>query len=665
MPAKLIMVDAFGKWCYTCIMEKRRGNKIDAITGIYWKSQIESGVSWLESKLHHKGDKIVQRYRNENDGKSYDVLYSNTETLAPVIFNSAPIAEVRANDSKSIAQRKSAEMIEETVNYFIDGKFESKARDVVNDFLLPGMGILRPRYESLIADKELDEETVVQEVLFEKVCFDYVNWKDLIFPEAPCWEDLPWIAFRSHMTYDEVYDMFGEEKASTLKYAPQIIGNKYKDKSQEATQLNVAVVYEVWDKHFKEQLFVSNDKILEINDDPLELEEFWPIPKPLFSITTSGEIIPVPFFFMYEDQANQLDDINERIYHLIDNMRRRGFYDKSIDELGNISGMGDNEFWPVQNWPEFVAKGGLSGAMQTEDITSFANILQILERSRQQLLEDIYQIIGISDIRRAQTDPRETLGAQKIKSRYGTIRISTYQRKVAEYMRDLIALTGEIIVKQFSPETIAIITHMPLQTVMAEDGKVEKLGVIDLLNDLRSKEPVDISIDVQTDSTIIEDEEEDRLALRESIQALAEFVQIAPALIQGIGVEATSKIAMEIISRFKLGRQIQQDVEDYIDKLISGGLPEKKDPAEEIAAAELRKEEIRASTDLTKSRIAAAVDMAKLQIAQAELALKARELGIDAEYNQEKINLEAIEKAIKLHGLEIEARSTENEVVGV
>ena len=38
---------------------------------------------------------------------------------------------------------------------------------------------------------------------------------------------------------------------------------------------------------------------------------------------------------------------------------------------------------------------------------------------RKQIIEDIYQIMGLSDIMRGATDPQETLGAQQLKTQYG------------------------------------------------------------------------------------------------------------------------------------------------------------------------------------------------------------------------------------------------------
>lgn len=659
----------------------REKNEYNAATYIYWKNQIEAAESWRD-KFNGQGDKIVARYRgddNEYNEQRYNILYSNTETLAPVVYSSAPVAEVRAENSKRTATRKGAGIIEDAINYYVEhSSFQDKARAAVGDFLLSGMGIIRPKYIPFFEEEDTGEE-ILEKKVFEAIDYDYVDWKDFLFPECATWDDVPWIAFKSYCDYDECAKLFGDEKASQLKYEPHgVESKKYPTQAEAKAAAMKACVYEIWDKHFRERLFWSEGMAnapLEISDDPLELDGFWPVPRPLLSITTSGTLLPVPFYKMYQDQAIELDRINARIYHILDNMRRRGVYDAGNTELANMGNLGDNEFLPISNWTDFATKGGLAGVMQVEDISSYANVLQVLIDARDKILNDIYQIIGISDIRRAQTDPRETLGAQKLKSRYGTIRISTYQRKVAEFMRDLLRLTGEIIVRQFDASTLAVVTSTPLKTTMKdvldEQGKptgereVDEVGAQDLLVDLRDKEPMDISINVQTDSTIIEDEEDNRNALREAISSLSEFTQIAPALAQGVGVPATAKIGMAIIERFKLGRDVQQDMQDYLDDIEKNGLPQQESPEQAIAKAEVEKAQINAQLEQMKMQLDAQIEVMKLQVKQEENALKARELGIDAEFKQEQINIKAIEAAIKKQGLDIEARSTENEVVGV
>jgi len=653
------------------MIEPRDKNSYDAKTYIYWKNQIEAACDDRE-KFDNTGRKIVSRYRGDDrlpSERRYNIMYSNTDTLEPVVYAKTPKAEVRSNDSKDIASRNGAKMIELAVDYYVNNSsFDQKARKAIKDFLLPGMGVIRPKYKPLMIEND-----DLSEVVYEAIDFDYVYWEDFLFPDVAEWESMPWVAFRTYMTFDEAADMFGVDKANMLKYEPRATkDNKYKKKNDSA--LMMCEVWEIWDKHNQEQLFWASSMTkapLDIQDDPLQLDGFFPVPKPLMAIETSDTALPVPFYTMYEDQAIELDIINSRIYHMLDNMRRRGFYDSAIDDLGNINDMQDGDFWPVKNWTDFTSKGGLAGVMQTEDITGYANILTVLEQSRQQILNDIFQLIGISDIRRAQTDPRETLGAQKLKSRYGTIRISTYQKKVAEYMRDLLRITGNIIVTQFDPQALSIVTNMPLKTEMETDeqgqstGKVKHVGVEDLLKNLREQEPISITVDIQTDSTILDDDEEERAALTEAITAMAQYVEIAPSLSQGIGPEAAAKVGMEIIERFKLGRHIQQEVQDHLDFMLANPPEAKPRPEEILAQAELQREEMRSRVEMEKMRIEAQLDLAKIQLQQQENMLKAREIGVDAEFKRDKINIEAINAAIKADATRAEANSKGNEFVGV
>lgn len=683
--------------------DKSPANEYNSITYQYWKNQIDAALKWRDS-FDKKGEKIIARYRDEDrydSDRRYNILYSNTETLQPVVYSSKPRADVQAQDSKSIANRKGAEVIELAIDYCIDNTdFDGKARTAITDFLLAGMGQMRPKYQAITGKEEIPyngeattDEVVTRDgfqyrieekVVFEKVDYEYVHWKDFIFPESATWEEVPWVAFRTKMTYEEAEASFGE-KADTLVYSEYYTDNKKKKESA----IKKAEIYEIWDKVNGDQIFFAdcyNSAPIEINEDPLGLDGFFPVPKPLFSITTSGTLLPVPFYAMYEDQARELNEINDRMFAMISNMKRRGFYDASITEMANLPSMGDNTFYPVKDWQNFATKGGMAGAMQLEDITGYANILQILQQSRAQLLEDIYQIIGISDIRRGQTDPRETLGAQKMKGRYGTIRISTYQRKVAEFMRDLLRLTGEIIIKQFSPETIAMITNKSLETIKdSEDStKIVEVGVSDLIEDLRSKEPINIKVDIETDSTIIEDQEEDRLAMTEAIAALTEFSNIAGGLMGTIGQEATAKILLSIVQKFKLGRGIQQDVTDYIEKIRKEGLPEQKSEAEVIAEAEVKKKEMDTNIQMAKIQADQTVEVAKLQLARETLMiesqlkagdlqvkqqanlLKAEELGIYTEIERQKLDLSALDKMITVEQLKIEKQNpNDNAVVGV
>jgi hypothetical protein len=57
---------------------------------------------------------------------------------------------------------------------------------------------------------------------------------------------------------------------------------------------------------------------------------------------------------------------------------------------------------------------------------------------RKEIIQDIYQIMGLSDIMRGSTNPQETLGAQQLKTQYGSTRIRDKQEEMVRIARDLV-----------------------------------------------------------------------------------------------------------------------------------------------------------------------------------------------------------------------------------
>lgn len=673
-------------------MSKRERNAYDSETYTFWSNQIKDAYKWRE-EFTKRGRKINKIYSASNDDldytkSNYNILYSNTETILPVIYNDKPRPDVRARNTSNIPARKGAELVEDTISYFIDtADFNNYGRAVTQDFLLAGLGQMRVKYkpymeeisekvegelegfEDSIFETEDGKMLMLDKVVHEELEYEYINWENFIYPECSCWEDVPWVAFRSFLTYDQVEEMWGAEKADQLDYKVyNTDGEEKKNSTAQVDAIKKACVYEIWDKANREQVFFSDNKlyaIIEINEDPLELTDFFPVPKPLLSITTTDSLLPIPFYAQYQDQAQELNEVCARIASLVENMKRRGFYDKGLQELGNISDLNDNEFFPMGNWGEFLQKGGMQGAMQFEDISSYANVLLILVQRKQEILQDIYSIIGISDIRRAQTDAAETLGAQKLKSRYGTIRISTYQRMVQEFFRDIIKISGEIIATQFQPETIHAITGKPLKTEFEGEGeerKVKEVGILDLLTELRDREPSEIVIDIQSDSTILEDVDEDKADLLDMTGALAQFTQIAPALVSIVGKDATAGMLLTYVEKFKLGRNIHQQVLDHIEEL---GKAEQQPEPPSDAEILMAKAQLDAQTEIQKAMIQAQVKSAELQIKQQELMLRAQELGLKGQVEFEKLDIEALNTAIKAAGLKAEqANPDDNAIVG-
>jgi hypothetical protein len=65
---------------------------------------------------------------------------------------------------------------------------------------------------------------------------------------------------------------------------------------------------------------------------------------------------------------------------------------------------------------------------------------------------------------RGATDPNETLGAQELKSEYGSVRIRDKQQELARVARDCVRITTEIITDKFNPVTMIEMSQTTLPT---------------------------------------------------------------------------------------------------------------------------------------------------------------------------------------------------------
>lgn len=621
----------------------------------FWQNQIDAAKSYLLN-YYTRGERIEARYRDEernayqrdlNSGNflsEYNILYSNTETIQPILFSETPKVDVRATDTNSMNARMAAKMLEDSISY--NAKLPETIQaieDSVKDLLLPGTGVIRVMYKPTIGvdiKEQVTEGGDIEEVkeeklVFEELTYQHVGWKDLLYPNCKKWESLPWIAFRGLFSHSEAKEEFGAEIANRLEYSYEDnIGainntkNNYDTKPID-DKFSLAEIWEVWDKTNRKVVWIAKGRSINspirIDDDPLELDDFFPIPKPMFSATTTGEIKPVPLFVFYQDLANELDEVSTRIRRNVDNLKRRGVYDSSFKDLEQLSSGSDNQFVPVKDFAKLQSRGGLKGVMDTEDLTFQIAVIESLYKQRQEIIQSIYQIMGYADILRGQSDPRETLGAQRIKGRFGTLRISKFQREVQRMIRDAFRIAGQIIVNKYEDRTIALQTSVPMDRVKVYKEILEQV------------EPSSVMVDIQTDSTIAADDIADKEEIVEFTAAISEFVQRTPAMVGVLGLNATSELLMAMLKKFKMGRDIEQAVMDRVAQAAQQeGQP--KPPS---------LEEQQEAREKAKLQIDSQIKLKELELKNKELDIRAAEIGLKDQREGEKLDFKGVEIALK------------------
>ena len=598
-----------------------------------------------DEKWRNEASKIEKRYRNDHadlpaKSKTFNILWANTETLRPALYSNTAKPDVRRRfGAGDAAARGGSMIIERAIEAMLDNsEFDVAMENAVQDMLLTGRGVARIHYRPTMEMQEVrmgltevnsdtepftrfadengeerlptfdnegaffmsEEETVSS----EKVEIEFIPWDRIRFGPARQWSEVQWIAFESIQTRQDMVDNFGEKGKS----APMTVLPEGYDEDLPEDVVKRCRVWEIWDKRERKVIFISEgatDPMME-KDDPLNLEDFFPIPRPLYSVETDRTMLPVPEFTLYRDQADELDDITARINHLVNMLKVRGVYDAANEELGNIFKTTEGTMIPAHNWQAFAERGGFRGTIDFVPLESTAQVLVGLYQERTRLIQSIYELTGISDIQRGSSDPRETRGAQMLKAQFSSLRLQPRQKKVQRFVRDLFRLMAEVIGEVFSPETMTKITGIQVTPEM-----------LDVLRDDDSYQ-----IDVETDSTVIADDAADKQAVSEYLNAVGQFMQLA--LAGGIPQEVAQKILLWASRRFKVSREVEALLEAPLPP--GGG---DKEPNK--ASMDMMKEQTKAETAKAKLQL----DYAKLdsnqRIKVAELDLKQRELDQERE----------------------------------
>src|SRR5215469_7999149 len=441
----------------------------------YWSAEIERARKRFYT-FWEAGDRVVDEYRIQkadgNDAVSqdkYNILYSSTETIRPNLYSQTPLPRVvlRSKDTATDPARAAAVLLEGCLSYVMNEEDIDELMDqAVEDYLLPGLGVAFVRYEANFTD-DIDPITGgpipdptnpkqnQQILLDEMVKIEYVYWQDFVCGVARSWKEVPWVAKRLYLTKEEAVRRFGTEKASQLNYVSREAGNRDRDNPSDTAE-----AWEIWSKSNKMVYWYAESfpgDLLDIKPDPLKLKNFYPCPRPLRAISNTRTFVPRALYSQYKSQAQTLNVMTKRIRLLGEALRVVGLFDGSQAKLADVlNPAAGNRMIAVDSWATFAQNGGIKGSVQWVPIDIIVQVLTQLQAAREVAKTEIYEITGFSDIQRGVSKASETLGAQNIKTDWATARVKKMQGEVQRFVRDLIALAGEIIAEHCDPVTIAI-----------------------------------------------------------------------------------------------------------------------------------------------------------------------------------------------------------------
>jgi hypothetical protein len=678
--------------------EPENQDGIDLVTK--WIEQINLSEQELQP-WWRTGDIIVRRYKNENrargrvrpsvgyERRRFAILWSNVSTLQPAIYAKQPVPMVdrRYRDEDPVGKIAS-DVLERALGFSLDQyDFDGRVKLCVLDYLLPGRGQVWVRYiphmreVNAEQDYELgegvqdDDDTEVgevetpeatEEVVYEEVQCDHVSWKDWLTNPAREWAEVRWVARRVYMTRAELTERFGKDMAKNVPITTTSTGTDTASDAQKQSS-QTGEVYEIWDKPTKMAYWVCKGYtggVLDKREDPLGLTNFFPCPPPLNATTANDSTIPVADYVQYQDQADELDELTARIGKLQDALRMVGVYAGEANrELQLVFSPGnENKLIPIDTFDLWKEKGGVRGLIEWVPVDMVIQVLKGCYEARSQVLNDIYQITGLSDIIRGESNPNETATAQRMKGQWGSLRVRDRQRDLQRFCRDAIRLKAEIIAEHFSIDTLKAMTNVKLLTA-AEKAQIEQImpliqqaqqsgmpippglapdpAMLELMAQptweevqalLRDDALRSFRIDVETDSTVQPDENAAKLAFTEFTSAIVGLMSAAASIVPS--APYTAPLFAEVLKQGARTFNVSRSMEDVIDKVFEQAeaappvQPQGPPPPSPLEEAKAQAEMAKAANEQQRTQMDGAIAQTDAQLAAADLQLKSRDLDI-------------------------------------
>lgn len=677
-------------------------------------------------------DRLISQGSALSDSKfvtdeEFSLFWANTEVIKPSIYSRPPEPVVQPKHKDRRPDRRvTSEVLERTISTIFDmTDINEVMKEIRDDLTIVGRGSPWVTYDS--KDKK------------KRIYVDHKDRKDFLHQPARKWPDVGWVAGRAWLTRQEAIDRFGKEKADELSYE-----NNRQDRDSGATDSVLkAGVWEVWSKVNDRVYWVSKGSEEMLDDKPphLDLDFFFPCPKPAYSGKIRRSLVPMPDISFYEPQLRQINDLTTRIHDLCEQLMLKGFFPSGGDVGDAVKAAlsADDTAILIPINAAVLGNADITKLIVWLPLEAVANTIQTCIMTRTQLIEDVQQLMGIADIMRADTNAEETLGAQKLKVQYGSVRIRDKVQELVRVARDITRICGAIVAQKFTKDDLLDYSQMviptnseikkevadlnkqvksemdaamkecvqkaqQLQMQAQQQGQppppeamqeieqtlqqhqqqimeqyqpqIEKAASavsIEMVMDLlRDKKIAPFVFDIETDSTVYPDEQQEKQDRAEFMTAFAQSGQtLEPLVATGPEGAALAGAMLKFsLAPFKAGRELEMLVDEWVEAVgKKAGANQDQGAQEKLAEANqmlAKAEQAKAAAAMEKVKADAAdnAQQLKAKIAQltismqsdkAKAMLDAQELKTKAAETQKKMDLMDAQIKEILAGIQIDS----------
>lgn len=611
-----------------------------------WPARLESFKKFSE-KFHDQSSKIECRYEDNRDEeptagiKKVNIFYSNTTIIKESLYNSLPkptAERIHRGEVDNDVARVAAAIVQRGLTYEVSRPhFDAAVKSAIVDRLVPGLGTVWVNFNAA-ENGNLEHLTV-----------DTVYWKDFIYEPQRTWELVTWAGRKLWVT-PEVARTYGENAVPTEVSPPK--GGTVESAMHEGK----VCIIQMWDKTAKKVIYLTpSGQIIKTVDDPYKLKGFFPCPKPLIACPPTRKFLPMPEYYMAQDQYMQLDTLYTRISLIVESIRVAGVYDSSNPSVGQLlNPNAENKMIPVDNWAMFAEKGGMKGSVDWFPVEQVATVLNHLVSTFAFVKNQLFEVTGMADIIRGSSNQYETLGAQQIKAQFASVRMNGFQRDVSHFVRDIIRIMAELQTQLYSRETLSkVVGRLPDADQQYVDGALQMLLDDHLFG---------FNIDIQPDSLTQADwslQQEQRMAYA---QSLSQYLGAALPIAQQN--PELGPLLVQIIKFMSVGFKGSSELEGTLDSILDSmqeNPPAPKEEEENPEAVKAKAEAAKIEQDMATEQQRFAMEQ---QQAQEKFALTKQEREAELEFQQLK-NAQELAHAEKMFDLKLQHETALNAIKAV
>lgn len=664
--------DVFRDWQVTCQV-------IDDVYSLREGVVYGTGSSWRDAEM--------------------DIFWSSFEIMKPAIYARPPQPVVAPlfKDGKPLTNT-TAELLERcsiwTLKNTHIGDVMTQMRD---DLLFAGRGVPWLRYE--VEDGE------------HRVCIEHKDRLDFLHEPGRYWCEVGWVGGAFWLTKPDMRKRFSKSSGKAYQNASytttpderDVNDGRYLERRANAKKCKV---WEVWHKADNKVYWVTEgvDVFLDEAEPEVELADFFPCPRPAYATLQRRSLIPSPDYERYARHFDQINELTRRIYSLLDGVRMKGLIPAGGDVGEAVENLikddsNDTMLVPV---PAGVLMNAAGQFVQWLPLAELATAITGLIDARAQLIEDFYQLSGISDIMRGATESDETLGAQQLKSQYGSVRVREKSAELQRVAADAVKIAAEVIAEKFPQKQLLEMSQMDIPTkadiakrikdieaqakAELEDAqkKAQEAGqqpdadpaqvqgafqqaqqeilgkfapmlaeaeamvpIEDVMKLLRDDRARSFIFEIESSSTILTDELQEKASRNEF---LAQFATATQSLMQLTAAgEAGAKLAGELmkftLAPYRAGRTLDGAIDEFIDQApeMARMAGAQEGEGEELMAAQ------KELAEAEKAKAAAAMASVEARSAQAqadnqrkvmELQQRAQNDAMKAQQDNDKLRLQ-------------------------